>query len=114
MHSELRKMEHVVHEILGRRIKNGIMQWYVIWAKPCGELYTRGTHAWQPRHCFVDEDDENSVVSVNAAWLDSERQNPCIPGLENVAVRPFDATRDIRGTRNRKKYSPIIQILCTC
>ena len=25
MHSELRKMEHVVHEILGRRIKNGVV-----------------------------------------------------------------------------------------
>ena len=91
-----------MHEILGRRIKNGVVQWYVVWAKPSGELYARGTHAWQPRHCFVDEDDENGMVSVNAAWQEFERQHPLILGSENVDVRPFDATRDIRGTRHRK------------
>ena len=97
-------MEHVVHEILGRRIKNGIHQWYVIWAKPNGELYARGTHAWQPRHCFVDEDVYGHVISVNSVWQEFERQHTYAPGFESEVVnpRPFDATRDIRGTRNRK------------
>ena len=92
-----------MHEILGRRFRNGIPQWYVIWAKPTGELYPRGTHAWQPRHCFVDEDSDGRIVAVNALWAEFEHSHPYAPGFEiEVLPRAFDASRDVRGVRNRK------------
>lgn len=93
------KTEHFVHEILGRRIKNGQFQWYVIWKKSDGTLVPRGIHAWQPKHCFVEDDNPEDII-VNEQWAAFEEIHK-YDG--EVPVRPFDEAKDIRGRRKRRK-----------
>ena len=91
--------EYLVQEVIGRRVKMGKYQWYVIWKREDGTLYPRGCHAWQPKECFIDDEDSDDPI-VNEHFLAFELANP---GFGEVVPRPFDPERDIKGKRKRRR-----------